>query len=194
MVAEANAVISPTKMNVFYQEVDNPVEISVSGIPANKLFPSISNGTMTKSGNGYIVRPGQGSKSVITVLAEIDKGKKSMGSMTFRVKALPDPVAKVGGKKGGTISKNELIAQQFVLADMEGFDFEARFTVTEFTVSIKKGGFDQDVSSHSQRFTDAQKDLLKSLNRGDKVIFTDIKAKGPSGKVRELNGIILKIQ
>jgi gliding motility-associated protein GldM len=194
MVAEANAVISPTKMNVFYQEVDNPVEVSVSGIPANKLFPSISNGTMTKSGNGYIVRPGPGSKSVITVMAEIDKAKKSMGSMTFRVKALPDPVAKVGGKKGGYIAKNELIAQQFVLADLEGFDFEARFTVTEFTVSIKKGGFDQDVSSHSQRFTDAQKDLLKNLNRGDKVIFTDIKAKGPSGKVRELNGIILKIQ
>jgi gliding motility-associated protein GldM len=194
MVAEANAVISPTKMNVFYQGVDNPVEISVSGIPANKLFPSISNGTMTKSGNGYIVRPGQGSKSVITVMAEIDKGRKSMGSMTFRVKALPDPVAKVGGKKGGYIEKNILAAQQVVLAELENFDFDTKFTVTEFTVFAKVKGFDRDEISHSQRLTDGQKDLIRSLSKGERVTFTDIKAKGPDGKVRDLNGIILKIQ
>jgi hypothetical protein len=103
-------------------------------------------------------------------------------------------VAKVGGKKAGYIEKNILAAQQVVLAELENFDFDTKFTVTEFTVFAKVKGFDRDEISHSQRLTDGQKDLIRSLSKGERVTFTDIKAKGPDGKVRDLNGIILKIQ
>jgi gliding motility-associated protein GldM len=195
-VAEASAVISPTKMNVFYLGVDNPVDISVSGVPANKISPTISNGNgyLQKSGNSYIAKPTQVGKAIVTVIADIDGKKRPMGSMMFRVKQLPDPVAKVAGKKGGSIPKNELAAQQVVLADLENFDFDTKFTVTEFTVFAKVKGFDRDEISHSYKLTEAQKDLIRSLGKGERVTFTDIKAIGPDKKVRDLNGIILKIQ
>ncbi len=195
-VAEPIAVISPTKMNVFYLGVDNPVEISVAGIPGDKIFPSISNGNgaIRKNGKGWVVNPRQIGTATVVVSAEIDKNRKSMGSMLFRVKQLPDPVAKVANRTRGGIDKNELAAQQVVIADLENFDFDTKFSVTEFTVFAKVRGFDRDEISHSNKITPAQRELIRSLNKGERVNFTDIKAIGPDGRSREINGIILKIQ
>jgi gliding motility-associated protein GldM len=194
-VAEPIAVISPTKMNVFYLGVDNPVDISVAGVPGDKIFPSISNGAIRKSGKGWVVNPRSTGTATVSVAAEIDKSRKSMGSMLFRVKQLPDPVAKVANRTRGTIGKNELALQQVVLADLgESNDFDAKFTVTEFTVSAKVQGFVRDEMSHSNKITEAQRALIRSLNKGERVTFTDITAIGPDGKTREINGIILKLQ
>ena len=43
-VAEGSVVVSATKMNVFYLGVDNPVDISVSGVAGNKIRAQASNG------------------------------------------------------------------------------------------------------------------------------------------------------
>ena len=50
-------MISPTKMNVFYEGIENPVEISVPGIPSENLNVTISTGKITRRGGGYIVEP-----------------------------------------------------------------------------------------------------------------------------------------
>lgn len=193
-VAEANAVISPTKMNVFYLGVDNPVEISVPGVPADKIKAKITNGSIVpvKSG-GYIVRPQNMGNAYVSVDAQIDNNWRNMGQMEFRVKRVPDPVAKVGGKKGGFIPKGELLVQSIVQADLENFDFQLTYNVTEFTVSANQGGFAQDIISKSNRITQAQQDLIRSLGKGQKVYFLDIKAVGPDGGVRDLSPIVFKI-
>jgi gliding motility-associated protein GldM len=193
-VADVGAVISPTKMNVFYIGVDNPVAISVAGVPADKIFPTITNGAIKKVGNDFIVNPRSVGNALVTVTAEIDGKKKSLGAMEFRVKNIPDPVAKVANKKSGSIDRNTLLAQTIVLADLENFDFDARFTVTEFTVSANVRGFSQDISTKSNKITEAQKNIIRSMNRGDKVYFNDIKAVGPDGKQRELSTVYFKIQ
>ena len=36
-VAEPALVVSPTKMNVFYRGLPNPVEVSVPGVPGDKI-------------------------------------------------------------------------------------------------------------------------------------------------------------
>lgn len=193
-VAEATAVISPTKMNVFYLGVDNPVSISVPGVPADKVFPSISNGTLHKVGNSYVVNPRQIGNALVTVVAEIDGKKKPMGNMEFRVKPIPDPIPKVAGRRSGTIDRNTLIAQMVVQADLENFEFDAKFNVTEFTVSASIGGFTQDVTVKSNKISDAQKNIIRNAQKGGRVLFTGIKAIGPDGKPRDLNDIVFKIQ
>lgn len=192
-VAEASAVISPTKMNVFYLGVDNPVEISVPGVPADKVRASITNGSIPKRGNGFIAVPRQIGNALVTVEAQIDGSWRSMGSMDFRVKRVPDPVAKVAGRKGGAIDKNLLAAQVVVQADMENFDFDLKFQITEFKVSAVQGGFVKDEMSKSNRITPAQLELIRNLNKGQKVYFEDIKAVGPDGSVRELSTLVYKI-
>ena len=195
-VAEATAVISPTKMNVFYLGVDNPVSISVAGVPADKVTSSITNGNgvIRKVGNSYIVNPARQGIAIVSVVADIDGKKKPMGAMEFKVKEIPPPIPMVGGRKFGTIEKNVLLAQMIVQANLENFDFDAKFTVTEFNVSAVINGFTQDVPVKSYKITDAQRNIIRNAPKGSRVLFTGIKAVGPDGKPRDLTDIVFKIQ
>ena len=192
-VAESNVVVSPTKMNVFYLAVDNPVDISVAGIPADKISAINTNGTISSRGSSWIVNPKRPGQSIIRVFADFEGQKKEVGFKEFRVKTVPDPVAEVANRKGGLIDKNLLLAQTGVQAVMENFEFDLTFRVTEFTVLVVVQGFVTPASSNSARFTDKQKSLIESLGRGAPVFIQDIKAVGPDGTVRPLNTISFKI-
>lgn len=194
-IAKPNLVVSPTKMNVFYVGVDNPVSISIAGVPGNKISPSITNGTIRKQTDGeYIVNPKRPGNSLISVRAEIDGVSKNMGVSPFRVKALPDPTIQVAGKKGGKIQRNVFAAQAGVFAVMEDFDFDLEFKIIEFTVSTTdRGGYFIGQSTKGNLFTKAQKDLMKDLRRGQRVNIEDVKAIGPDGSVRNLAPIVFEI-
>lgn len=192
-VAESNVVVSPTKMNVFYYGVDNPVDISVAGVPADKIDAINTNGSIAKKGGSWIVMPRRTGFSTIRVFADIDGQRREVGFKEFRVKTVPDPVAMVGSSKGGGIEKNILLAQTGVQAEMENFDFDLKFNVTEFTVLAVIQGFVSDAKSNNNRFTDKQKDIIRTLSRGSNLYIQDIKAVGPDGTVRPLGTIYFKI-
>jgi len=184
-VGESQTVISALKMNVLYIGVDNPISISVSGAPSNAIQASMTNGTITKNGNEWIARPTSPGTAVIRGSATIE-GKSIGGDMTYRVKTVPDPVAKVGGKTSGKIAKDVLAAQTFLVAEMVNFDFDLRFEVTKFTVSVTRGGFAESKIANNNRITEEQKALIRGATKGGKVIFEEIFVKGPDGKTRQL--------
>lgn len=191
IVAQPSLVVSPSKMNVFYVGVDNPVEISVPGVPSSQLKASMSNGTLTQSKDGYIAKLKVPGKVTINVTAN----NKPMGSKEFRVKTVPSPVAEVNNQRGGTISIPVLQAQRSVVAKMENFDFDLKFNVTSFTISTRtKDGFIIDKRSDSDKINSEQKQLLAGLTRGQKIYFEEIKAKGPDGTERDLGAISFKCQ
>ncbi len=193
-VGAAGVTVSPTKMNVFYIGVANPVSIAASGVAEDKLRVSMTNGTIVKESGGYTVRVKTPGEAVISVAAEIDGATKSMGSAKFRVKRVPDPVAKIGGQNGGVIAGNALVAIGKVSAVMENFDFDLRFEVESFTVSTTVGGFEQEEKGRGGNFNPKQIQLIRGVKPGRKVYFEDIKAKGPDGSVRNLGSIAFKIQ
>ena len=191
-VAVPNFSVSPTKMNVFYKGVDNPVEISASGVDANAVQASISNGTISKIGNGkYIVRV----KRLIDTYIGVSANGKSLGARKkFRVKILPDPTAFCNGIKNGPIGKGALRAQNGIYAKLENSLFEMRFRVLTFKLSAMIGGFEKSERSNGNRFSPAQKSLIAKVRKGTRIIIEGIKAKGPDGIVRELNTVVLKIK
>jgi gliding motility-associated protein GldM len=193
LVSQPSVVISPTKMNVFYVGVENPVEVSVPGVPSEDLDVRITNARMTKKGsNQYAVMPNKnaiGRESVISVRARINDQVQNLGSQNFRVKRVPDPVATVAGMRGGSINKNLLLAQRAVIAKMDNFDFDLTFRVISFTVSTIKSGYLQSVSSESAVITTEQKELIRNSGVGSAVMINNIKAKGPDGSTRDLGSI-----
>ena len=194
LVAEGAVTVAPTKMNVFYLGVDNPVDVSVAGIQPDKVTINITNGSYVKTGGGsYIIHPKRPGNSMVMVYANIEGSRRLMDSKEFRVKIVPDPVAKVNDQKGGTISQGLLAAQIGVTAEMENFDFDLKFTVTEFSVSAVLGGFVKDYPSKSNRFTTEQRNLIKSVTKGSNVYIQDIKAVGPDGATRNLSTINFRI-
>lgn len=197
LVSAPNVVISPTKMNVFYEGIENPVEISVPGIPSENLNVTISTGKITRRGGGYIVEPAPGTagrEAVISVSAKVNgTTARNLGKKNFRIRRIPDPVAKVNNQRDGAIPKALLLAQLGVVADMEDFEFDLQFKVTEFTVAILRNGYLVDAKSNNNLFTQEQKDMMRSLSRGQRVMIQDIQAMGPDGRRRSLGSITLVI-
>ena len=195
MVAEGSVVVSPTKMNVFYLGVDNPVEISVSGVAGNKIRASASNGVLESRGNSYLMRAKRLGNCMISVSAELEQGKwTNVGTKEFRVKAVPNPIATVNNQKGGMIAKNVLMAQSGVMATMPpDFDFDLKFNVTEFTVGTIIQGFLQEKKVKGAMFNQEVRNLINNVSKGNPVMIQEIRAVGPDGTIRDLGSINFKL-
>ena len=194
LVAEGAVTVAPTKMNVFYLGVDNPVDVSVAGVQPDQIDISVTNARHVKQGDSYIIRPIRPGNAFVVVYANIEGQKREMGRKEFRVKTVPTPYAMVNSQKGGAISQSVMLAQLGVVAEMgEDFDFDLKFTVTEFTVSAVVQGFVREYTSKSNRFTSDQMNLIRNLSRGNNVYIQDIKAVGPDGSTRPLSTINFKL-
>ncbi|MCF8465511.1 MAG: hypothetical protein K9G41_11760 [Flavobacteriales bacterium] len=143
MVMKSGVVVSPTKMNVLYRGVKNPVSISVPGVAPENVKASLTGGTLTpdnSAGKGnFIAEVKSGSEAIVKVNAEIDGKVRPMGEFKFRVKEVPNPVAMIGGINEGPISSSKLAAAPTVIPKMENFDFELYFKVTSFTLVYQVG-------------------------------------------------------
>ncbi|HHW59121.1 MAG: gliding motility protein GldM [Bacteroidales bacterium] len=194
-VMSPTATVSADKMNVFYIGVDNPVSISVPGVPNDRVRASITNGTIIPKGNGkYIVRVSQGTKSVVNVTAEMNGKMMSMGSAEFRVKRVPSPIAKVAGKAGGNYTKTELLANPYVIADIENFEFDLKFDIVSYSFTYRTPAGDLlDKQVSGMRFTQDVIDIIQRSTRGSRFYIENIKAKGPDGTVRELPTVSMRI-
>ena len=200
-VAEPTLVVSPSKMNVFYRGVPNPVEVSVPGVPQDKIEVRIDGGhKITKQSDGtYVVEPSSSSsvrEANITVSAELPDGtKKTLPAKNFRVKRIPDPVAFWTGKKPSDkgITKAEVLSFAPVAARMEGFDFDVKVRVKSFTLRISKDGSFSDLPSGNNRLTSDQQEALKRVRRGNIIYLEDILVSMPDGTERDLPPMKLKI-
>ncbi len=195
-VGTPSAIISPSKMNVFYIGVDNPVSISVPSASNEQVTATISGGggSITKvAGNGtYNVKVTNKGECTINVNAKMGNASRSMGSMKFRIKSIPDPVAYVAGVKGGLVNKSTLLNSGGVIPKMDGFDFNLYPTIVSFTLTMNKSGDLISEFTTGSRFTPKMIQMLNSVSKGQKVFFEDIKAKMPDG-IRNLGAIALKI-
>lgn len=195
-VAKPSLVVSATKMNVLYRGIDNPIEVSVPGIPQDALTATISTGTLAKQPDGsYVAKVKSGSEAIVNVTAEIQGERKNMGQFKFRLKSVPDPVAKFAGKTAvdNTVKKSELTASLGVIAELKDFVFDLNYPIRSFDITVVMGGDVKTLSSTSNRLTSQQKELLREVRRNQVVIVENIKATAPDGTIRKLGSINLRI-
>ena len=198
-VGNPSVTISPTKMNVLYLGIPNPIKVSVPGIASENLEVSVSNGSIKKSGDGYLVSPSKldvtGKSTSVSVQANMNGEKRSMGSMVFRVKEVPPPLATVSSKNGGILRKEELLSEEGIFADLKDFDFDLKFKVTQFEVTFSgASGFSKTYKGTGNKFTTEQKDQFGKLTQGSVIIIDNITAKGDDGSNRSLSPISFKIR
>lgn len=197
-VAEPALVVSPTKMNVFYRGLPNPVEVSVPGVPGDKIDVRISgNHRLKKESDGtFTITPGTDKKANITVSAELPDGsKKTLPAREFRVKRIPDPVPFFVGKTPSdrAISKQALVGADGIGAQMVNFDFDVRVVVKSFSVSVSRDGTLVEKKSNNNRLTADMKQLFNRVSRGNVVYFEDIIVGMPDGTERQVAAMKLKV-
>lgn len=197
-IAEPALVVSPTKMNVFYRGLPNPVEISVPGVDSEKLQVSCSGGhSLKKEGkDGWVMRPGKSKDAVISVTAEMPDGsKKKIGQKPFRVKRIPDPVPKFAEKRpnDSSVNSNAMKIATGVRAEMENFDFDVKVTVKSFNMVFIRGGQVIEKASSSNKTTSEMKANMAKVKRGQKVYIEKIMVTMPDGTTRQLANLALKV-
>jgi gliding motility-associated protein GldM len=180
------AAVMLDKMNVFYIGVPNPVTIS-SGTGWDKTHVSITSGSLTPAGGGpgkFIVNVSAIGKTNINVNAD---GKNS--SYEFRIKRIPDPILKVGPSSGGRMQSVVFKNQQFCRADLENFDFDARFTVVSATVYFSGANFAsvQTATVTGGNLAGLSAQMARCIP-GTSITFDNVKVKGPDGEVRPIPG------
>ena len=193
-IAEPALVVSPTKMNVFYRGVPNPVEISVPGVASDKLIVTISGSHKIKkqSDGTYIVEPSNDSnkEAIISVRGEMPDGSISnLGSRDFVVKRIPDPIPWWGGKDPSDmlIKTTEILSFTAVVAKMPDFAFQIKPEVLGFTITMSKDGVVSSEVSTNNNITSSQEKLLRKARPGTRLFFEDVKVRMPDKTTRILN-------
>jgi gliding motility-associated protein GldM len=194
-VGEPALIVSPTKMNVFYQGLENPISVSVPGTPQEQLSASVSNGRITGSGGSYVVVPTRVGSCDVSVTARMEGAARSLGSVPFRVKETPDPYPTLAGERTGTVAKSDVLKELGLVATMpEWFEFNITYTITGYEFSITVGQFSQRENATSGDFTTNIRNLIRGAAAGTRLYFNDIKAVGPDGKERNIGSLSVKLR
>ena len=190
-VIEPMATVSATMMNVLYAGIDNPVSISVPGVPMSAISASMTNGTLTRSGDHWVARPATvGKEAVLSVTANIDGRSTTVANSTFRVRKLPDPTAyiaftdqkgNVDHYKGGRpFAKTLLMQAPGLEAAIDDGLLDTKFKVVGFeTVFFDSMGNAIPEVSDGANFSQRQKQSFQRLSRGKRFYISRIPAIAP---------------
>ena len=198
-VMEPMATISPTLMNVLYAGIENPISISVPGVAMTGVDASMTNGSLSRKGDTWVARPAQvGNDAVISVFATIDGRKQQVGSMSFRVRKLPDPLPYIPIKdaqgnfteyKGSPkkLSKAQLMAAESIGAAIDDNLLNVSYSVLSFsTVFFDSMGNAIPEVSEGNHFSARQKEQFRRMKPGSRFFISMVKAKGPDGITRDI--------
>lgn len=200
-VIEPMATVSATMMNVLYAGIDNPISISVPGVAQNAVSATMTNGSLTRSGDIWKARPTQvGAECVITVTAAIDGKPQTVSASTFRVRKLPDPTAYIAYKdnhgnevryKGSRpLAKSILLSAEGVEAAIDDDLLNVQYTVLDFeTIVFDSMGNAIPEKSNGSKFSERQKTSFRRLSRGKRFYISRVRAKGPDGIIRDLSPV-----
>lgn len=197
-VAKPSASVSSTKLNVIYAGIANPFTVSAAGFPLESVRASISGGSMSGGNGNYNVNvPGSmvGQEVSINVSANNAGKTVSLGSQKFRVKAIPAPVAKVGGRAGGDVASVQLKSETEIEADLDDFPFDVKFKIQRYKLTIIKPRSDAiTIPGSGGSFAGAVKGAINSITPGTRVFFEDIVSVGPDGRQRILPSLAFSVK
>ncbi|HEY9551156.1 MAG TPA: gliding motility protein GldM, partial [Prevotella sp.] len=192
-VVAPSATVSADLMNVLYAGYENPISISIPGVPLSAVSASISGGGLRSLGMGrYIARPSAvGSDVTITVSANQNGKVRQMGKFPFHVRKLPDPIAylQLGTDrfKGGGLSKASLMGATTVKAAIDDGLLDIQFSVVSFeTTFFDNMGNALPMASQGAQFSERQRDAFRKLSRGKRFYISRVTAVGPDGITRRL--------
>ncbi len=197
-VVDPSATVSADLMNMLYAGYNNPISVSVPGVPLSKVQATMTNGTLQPVGPGkYIARPSKiGENATITVVSTNTGRTQQMGQFTFRVRRLPDPTPYITMNdehgnptrfKGGGLVKAQLVGANTLGAAIDDGILDIGFKVQGFeTVFFDNMGNAVPIVSEGASFSSRQKETFRKLTRNRRFYISRVTVVGPDGLTRTL--------
>lgn len=198
MVAPPFSAVAADNMNILYSGIENPVTASCAGFSPTDL-------KVTVAGCGAIATPTAPGKYVITVksagtcsvavAAKINGVYQQQGPVkTFRVKDIPPPFLKMGGKLATStleFTRNEVKMLGGVGAEAVGFMFPVNYVVKSFEITLQGGGY---ITCQGNNLSQAAKIALGNMSVGQIAYIDNIKVRKPNGDIVTIPVAKIKIK
>ncbi len=192
-VVDPTATVSADLMNVLYAGFNNPISISIPGVPSNKVTATMSGGTLQPVAPGkYIARPASVGNDVTINVSSLQTGSpKLVGEYSFHVRKLPDPTAYIvigdDRFRGGGLAKSALMSAGGIKAAIDDGLLDIEFKVLGFeAVFFDNMGNAVPMVSDGAKFSSRQKEAFRGLSRNKRFYISRISAEGPDGITRNL--------
>ncbi|HRP00723.1 MAG TPA: GldM family protein [Flavobacteriales bacterium] len=190
VVRQPAVVVAPTKLNIIYRGVDNPVDIAVPGVPCDQLNVKVSHGRLVGTGCSYVVNVGADADRVVRITVSWSIGDKSASAESlFRVKDPPLPVTCFAGActDHDTIHFANFHAAQGVIPRLMDFDMDIVLKVVQYRLRILRACTPMfDATVNEARLSPEMREALQGVRSGDEVLLTEIKMMDPMGVIKPL--------
>ncbi len=169
--------------NFVYAGMQTPLETLVAGYSCKSVTLKAAGGKVEKEGCNFLYFSNKVGIDTISVFVSKSGVIKKIAAVYFFVKEVPDPEPDIGGLNKGLIKKGFLLAQQGVGASflVTSYGHREHITVDSFTVMIFRNN---SIIFHSNNngniFNQSIKTAFQSLQSGDKITITNIKATIPT--------------
>jgi gliding motility-associated protein GldM len=197
-VGAPNAAVAAADLNVLYRSWDNKLKVSASGYDPSTVSVSCSGCSISKKGDFYIAKvSGKGKTATVNVTAKDDKGNSvALAKEEFRVFSLPGPQIYFANQSidKPLLSRGLAKSASKLIAKLGNSPLNVPYTVSSFEMVLVKGGKVITVKSKSNKLTGEMKAAIKKMAGGSQLTFTNVKAKGPSGKSQPIGGISFKLK
>ncbi|HZH87195.1 MAG TPA: hypothetical protein VFD77_07755 [Brumimicrobium sp.] len=188
-VGKPSGTVSLPEMNVLYRGYDNKVEGAASGFPSYNLSGG-GNVSVSKTGTGYVAKPGSGREASINISGVAEDGSSSnLGSFKFRVQNLPKPSISLGRiADGESATSGEIRASRQLFAGYPPeIPLNAKFSVVSYEVGAT--GSPRPAKGNGSTLTgDALRIIANTPSGGMVTIVTNYRE--PSGTIKRQNAVI----
>lgn len=188
------AVVSLTRLDYVYYNIDNPMSVSVPGLMPKDISVNIGEERAFlhrdpdgSNVNDFIVRPKDSTGTITVHINEkLENGKtRSRGMLRFRVITIPDPVVWLGYvKQGDTVSLDDLINKNYiqVKAKLEDFNFPLdEPEVVSYEIN-RSESFSLPIEVQGSKLSQQAKDMLSKARRDETLYVENIKVLMPDGR------------
>ena len=194
IIAQQPLVAVSDQMNVIYMGINNPITVAVENFPTEHVMVTSDDVKVIPTEKGkYNLQPRFPGKVII----KVQPRGKAIQEIEYRVKRIPDPIARLGFSSGGNIKASEFIYYTEINAYLQCFDLgECEITSQEMTVNYQDGRTDPvSVVNKSREFSKETIALMKTVNAGDTVYFDQIGCKCPGDNAsRKINSMVFQIK
>lgn len=198
MVAPPFTAVAADYMNIFYAGISNPITVSAAGFAPSQLKVTVSGcgATISKDEKGnYQVSATSAGTCIVTVAANTAQGLKQQGpAKYFKVKDIPPPILKVGGKLANTdliFTRNEAKNISTLGAESVGFVANIPMPVKSFKVDV--GGQGEYPCVGNSLSNDAKQAIAK-MRVGQWITISDVKVLSPKKAIISIASASIKVK
>lgn len=188
------AVVSLTRLDYVYYNVDNPMSVAVPGLLPRDIVVSIGEekAYLHRDPDGscstdLVVRPKDSTGTIVVHVDErIDpEHTRRRGLVRFRVVTLPDPVLYLGYvRDGDTVALDDLLNKGYiqVKAQLEGIGLTLDAPVVEGYNIGRSEWFNVPIEVTGSRLTAEVREMLAKARRDETLYIDNVRVTLPDGR------------